>query len=264
VLMDGRGLYRNDTQFSAAAFRGTDVVSLLVTLPLLLLSFRAARRGSLGGGLLLAGALSYFIYNGASMAFAATFNSLFLVYTALFSASTFAFILALTGLHGQVRSDSFQPGVPRRGAAIFLIFAGLATLMIWISDVIGPLMAGTAPALMGPYTTMFTHSFDSALITPATVLAGIYLLRRNPLGYVLGIPLMVLCTLIGVVVIGQTIAQALVGIIFPIPVYIGMVGSWIIMGGFAVVLTLRMLRGISGQRAAVAARSGQRANRSRK
>ena len=86
--------------------------------------------------------------------------------------------------------------------------------------------------------TMLTHGFDSAVITPAAVITGVFLLQRKPLGYLLAAPIMILCTLIGVAVIGQTISQAMTGIIFPIGVYIGMVGSWVVMGAFAIGLTL--------------------------
>jgi uncharacterized membrane protein YhhN len=92
---------------------------------------------------------------------------------------------------------------------------------------------------------MFTHGFDSAIITPATVLTGILLLRRKPLGDFLVAPLLILCTLIGAVVIAQTISQTLEGIIFPIGVYIGMIGSWVLMGSFAIGLALRFFRNFS-------------------
>jgi hypothetical protein len=51
---------------------------------------------------------------------------------------------------------------------------------------------------------MFTHGLDSATITPATVLTGIYLLRRKPLGYLLAPPLLVLCILNGLNVLAAT------------------------------------------------------------
>ena len=106
-------------------------------------------------------------------------------------------------------------------------------------------MTGQAPANLGPYTTMFTHGFDSAVITPATVVTGIYLLKRKPLGYLLAAPLLILCTIIGIVVIAQTVSQAMAGIVFPIGVYIGMVGSWVVMGAFAVGLAIAYFRDIS-------------------
>jgi hypothetical protein len=244
VQMDGRGLYRNDTLFSAAAFRAMDILTLAVVL-LLLIAFRLYRRGSLRGGLVLAGALTFFIYNGASMTFGAAFNSLFLVYTALFSASLFAFIVTLMAFDLEALPGRISPGLPRRGLAAFLFVAGLGTLGLWLSDLVGPLLAGEAPKLLGPYTTMFTHGFDSAIITPAAVLAGVLVIQRKPLGYVAAPTLLILCTLNGVAVIAQTAAQTLAGIIFPMGVYVGMIGSWVVMGACAIWLAAAFFRNIA-------------------
>lgn len=130
------------------------------------------------------------------------------------------------------------------GIANFLIIIGIGTLVLWMSDVVGPLTSGIVPEHLGSYTTMFTHAFDSAVITPAAIMSGILLLRRNALGYLFTFPLLILCIIIGVIVIAQTISQTLVGIIFPVGVYIGMIGSWVVMGGFAIVFTLNLLRNI--------------------
>jgi hypothetical protein len=244
VDMFGHGLYQNDSLFTGAAFRGTDVVTLLISLPLLLLSYWQYRRGARNGRILMTGVLFYFLYNGASMAFAATFNPLFLVYTALFSASLFAVIVALATGDAPALARRVRLGFPRRGMAIFMFVVGLAMLFIWLSELIGPLQTGEAPELLGPYTTMFTHGFDLAVITPAVVMAGVFLWQRRPLGYLLAAPLLILCTLIGLVVIGQTISQALAGIVFPVGVYIGMVGSWIVLGAFAIGLTIAYFRNL--------------------
>jgi hypothetical protein len=119
--------------------------------------------------------------------------------------------------------------------------------LIWLSDIIAPLLEGSAPEIMGPYTTLFTHGFDSAVITPAAVIAGVSLLRRKPLGYLLAAPILILCTLIGVVVIGQTAAQTLVGLVFPLQIYIGMIGTWMVMGAFAIGLTVSFFRNIASE-----------------
>lgn len=245
VEIYGRGLYRHDSAFVAPLLRGTDAITLVVGIPLLLIGYVLYRRGSLRGYIFLCAMLLYFLYIGVTYTFSVLFNSMFLFYTALFSASLFAVIVAFTTFDVQVLAEMLNPHMPRRGMAIFMIVAGLGTLMLWLSELIGPLLSGTAPINLGPYTTMFTHGFDSAVITPATVITGIYLLKRKPLGDFLVAPLLILCTLIGVVVISQTIFQALDGIIFPIGVYIGMVGSWVVMGTFAVGFAVRFLRTIS-------------------
>ncbi|HXD12205.1 MAG TPA: hypothetical protein VN653_19200 [Anaerolineales bacterium] len=245
VEMYGQGIYRHDSTFVAALFRGTDAITLFVSIPLLLISYWFYRRGSMKGNIFMTGMLTYFLYISITYTFSAVFNSLFLLYVALFSLSLFATMIALTTFDMHWLASKVNSGMPHRGMAIFMMTAGLGTLMLWLSELIGPLMTGQAPANLGPYTTMFTHGFDSAVITPATVITGIYLLRRKPLGYLLVAPLLILCTLIGVVVISQTISHASVGIVFPISVYIGMVGSWVVMGAFAVGLTISFFRNLS-------------------
>lgn len=244
VEIYGRGLYRHDSAFVAPLFRGTDAITLFVGVPLLLIGYFLYRRGSLRGYIFLCAMLLYFLYIGVTYTFSALFNSMFLFYTALFSASLFATIVAFTTVDVAALSGRLASTAPRRGMAIFMIIAGLGTLMLWLSELIGPLLNGTAPANLGPYTTMFTHGFDSAVITPATVITGVYLLQRKPLGDLLVAPLLILCTLIGVVVLSQTTFQALDGIIFPVGVYVGMVGSWVVMGAFAVGFTIHFFRTI--------------------
>lgn len=242
IEMYGKGLYQYDSRLVGAGFRGTDVVTLLLAIPMLLISYASHRRGSLRGHLFLIAALFYFSYNGASMTFAASFNPLFLVYVALFSSSLFALINVLMRIESVNLANRVETGFPHRGIAIFLFFAGIGTLLLWISELMGPIMQGTAPEIIGPYTTLFTHGFDSALITPAAVMSGIFLLQRKPWGYVLSAPIMIFCTMIGVVVIGQTISQTLEGLVFPIGVYIGMIGSWVVMGAFAISFTIAYFR----------------------
>ena len=181
----------------------------------------------------------------ASMTFSAAFNALFLVYTALFSARFFAVVLALTSLDASALAQRVRPGFPRRGMALFLFVAGFGAMLVWTSELLTPLLAGTAPEVLGPYTTLFTHGLDLAVIVPTTVLTGILLLQRKPFGYLLAAPLLVLISLVGVVVIAQAVSQTLAGLIFPIGVYIGMVGTWIVLGAFAVGLTVAFFRHLS-------------------
>lgn len=245
VEIYGQGMYQHDSSFVAALFKGTDAITLFVGVPLLLVGYLSYRRGSLRGRLFLIGILLYFLYIGMTYTFSVIFNSLFLVYTALFSASLFATITVLTTFDMQWLASKVTSDMPHRGIVTFMFVAGFGTLFLWLSELIGPLMAGQAPANLGPYTTMFTHGFDSAVITPATVVTGINLLKRKPLGYLLAAPLLTLCTIIGVTVIAQTVSQTLAGFVFPIGVYIGMIGSWVVMGAFAIGLAIKFFRNIS-------------------
>ena len=184
-------------------------------------------------------AIPYFLYIGVSMTFSAAFNRIFLLYAALFSVSLFTFVVALFTMDMEALPKHVLPCLPHRGIAVFLFVVGIGTFLIWLSELIGPMLTGTTPVNLGPYTTMFTHGFDSAVITPATVLTGIYLLQRKPLGYLFAPLLLVFCTQTGITVLAAIISQTLEGIVFPVSVYIGMIGPWVLMGAFAIGLTIQ-------------------------
>ena len=245
VEMYGRGLYRYDTLFTAGTFKGTDAVTIFVGIPLLVFAVLRYRRGSLRGALLLTGVLTYFLYNAISMAFGAAYNSLFLVYAALFSASLFAFVLAFTSVDRQALAARISPRLPHRGIATFLIAAGLVTALVWLSEIIVPLVQGQPPTMLASYTTMVTHAFDTAVITPVVVLAGLLLLRRTGMGYLLAVTMLVLNTLVGFMVVAQTITQLLMGVELSTGQFIGIVGSFVLMSSIATWLTIIFFRNIS-------------------
>src|SRR4051794_15763380 len=80
VELYGSGIYCYSTIFQAGANRGSDLVTLVLGIPLLVITFMLYRRGSRRGQLLLVGTLVYFLYTYASIALGTTYNNLFLVY----------------------------------------------------------------------------------------------------------------------------------------------------------------------------------------
>ena len=123
VQIYGQGLYRYDTPITSVGFRAADAITLVLAVPMLVISTILYRRGSLKGKLLLTGVLAYFLYNYGSMAFGAAYNTLFLVYIALFSASLFGLVLTFTSFDVQALPAHFSTGLPRRGMGMFLIQA---------------------------------------------------------------------------------------------------------------------------------------------
>jgi hypothetical protein len=245
VQIYGRGVYEHDTTFSVGASQGADLVSLFVAMPLLIVSFVLYRRGSLRGGFLLASALAYYLYYGASLGLVVAYNNLYLFYLALFSASFFAFILSLTMFDLPTLPRRFSPRLPKRGMAIFMFVAGIGTGFIWLSDVINALNTGGVPQALGVNISLITYTMDVGIIAPAALLAGFLLLRRAPIGYLLTGVLTILLALIGAMVIGQTVMQLSIGVELSPGQMIGMVGTWVIMGGIAVWLSIAFLRNLS-------------------
>ena len=242
VQMYGKGLYRNDTIFTAGTFIGTDAVTILVCIPFLIAALLLYRRGSLRGGFLLLGVLSFFLYNGASLAFGAAYNPFFLVYIALFAASLFAFILAFTSIDYHALPTRILAGMPHRGLSVFFLVTGVVLALIWLSDVVIALMKGHAPPLLASYTTMITYVLDIGVIVPALLASQHLIRRRSPLGYPLACTLLVLCTIIGVVVSAQTAVQISLGVVLPPAQLAVMVGSFILMSLFAIWLLVLLLR----------------------
>lgn len=245
VEIYGQGIYEHDTIFSAGAIQGADIISLFVGLPLLAVSFLLYRRGSLHGGFLLASILAYYFYYAASLTLVVAYNNLYLVYLALFAVSFYALILALTAIDLPSLPVRFSSRLPRRGMAIFMFVVGIGVAFIWLSDVIYALTTNGVPEALGTQTALVTYTLDVGIIAPACFLAGILILHRAPLGYLLTGLLTIMLTMIGAMVIGQTIMQLNLGLQFSTGQLIGKVGSWIVMGGIAIWLTIAFLGNLS-------------------
>ena len=245
VQIYGQGVYEHDTIFSAGASKGADLVALFVTLPLLIVSFIYYRRGSLRGGFLLASALAYYLYYGASLALVVAYNNLYLVYLALFSASFFAFILSLRMVDLTTLPGRISPRLPGRGMSIFMFVVGIGMAFIWLSDVTNALSTKGVPEALGVNISLITYTLDVGIIAPSALLAGFLLLLRAPLGYLLTGVLTILLALVGAMVIGQTVMQLNIGVPLSTGQLIGKVGTWVIMGGIAVSLSIAFLRYLS-------------------
>jgi hypothetical protein len=235
VQMYGQGLYRYETLRDGIGNKGADLFILVVGVPLLMLFTLRYRHGSLSSGLLLMGTLAYFLYNSASMTFGYAYNSLFLVYLAQFSASLFAFVLAFTSFDLQALPAHFSSRLPRRGIAGFLFAVGTSLILVWgVMSILPALLAGVAPELTG-HTTLPTHALDMGIIAPVAFFAGVLLLRRAPLGYLLAATLLIVSSVLGAAVLALSTAQLLAGvltaaetIVFVAPfVVLTAVGTWL-------------------------------------
>jgi hypothetical protein len=184
ITINARGLYYWDTVSSAAQMQANDLVTLVLGLPLLVISFWMALRGSLRGRLLLTGTLGFILYTYISMCFGAAYNTLFLVYVALFSLSLYAFILSMMSFDLNTLLAHFSKKLPRGWIAGLLFFAAAFLAFAWLGRIAATFTPGTVPALDN-VTSMFIQAMDLSLIVPLCVLAGILLLRHSAWGYLL-------------------------------------------------------------------------------
>jgi hypothetical protein len=211
ATLTGHGLYTHDTVSSAAQEQASDLVTLVVGLPLLGISSWLAFHGSLRGRFIKAGTLGYFLYTYMSMAFNTAYNALFLVYVALFSLSLFAFIRCLMSFDLETLPKRFSERLPRRAIAGVLFAAGGFLLIAWLGRILPPLFQNRLPGLENN-TTLVIQVMDLGLIVPLAFLSGVLLLRRSAWGYLLASVAVTKLLTMGTAVSAMGVNMALSGV----------------------------------------------------
>jgi hypothetical protein len=182
------GLYR-DNLLVRAAWQGNDLVTLVLAVPLMFAAALAARCGSRRGLLAWLGMVAYALYNYAFYLFGAAYNSLFMIYVAILILSTFGLILGLTSpdLGRVVRTARI--GRAERGVGVLIITVALALGSFWVGTSLGHLWTGEIPAMVTAvgHPTNVTGALDLWLVVSFGFLGGIWLWRRRPWGYVIGV-----------------------------------------------------------------------------
>jgi hypothetical protein len=240
VQIYGQGLYQYDIPITAVGYRAGDAVTLVLALPLLIISALLYWRGHLRGGLLLTGVLAYFLYTYGSMAFGAAYNPLFLVYIVLFSASLFALVLALMSFDVLELPAHFSTGLPRQGIGIYLMVSGGILALVWLGLSLVPALLGNrVPLEVASYTTLITAVVDIGIVAPALFLSGALLFRNAPIGYLLASTMLVFTVTQGTSLLAAGIAQLLTGVV-TIGQFIGFKVPFVILTlialGFAIIL----------------------------
>jgi hypothetical protein len=245
VEIYGKGLYRYDTPLIAVGYRVSDAFTLIVGIPLLLISFWTYRRGLVSGKILLTGTLLFFLYNFGSLALGAAYNNLFLIYILLTMTTFFGATGLLMSFDLQTFPNLSSERGPRRGISIFLIISGVALFCIWLFLSILPAwLANGAPAELASYTTIITFVVDLGIIAPALVIAGILFQRREPLGYMLASVLLIFIDVLGTSLLVMGIAQQIAGLM-SIGQFIGFVVSFAILTFFSLGFTVALFRNMA-------------------
>jgi hypothetical protein len=180
-------IYR-DNEFVRAAWMGSDLITLLVAVPLLIAATMVARRGSAIALLTSIGVLDYLVYCYAYYLFGAAFNPLFLAYALIVAWSSVSLVFALLNLDtaalmrdaGARSSDRWIAGY------MFFVAGGLTTVYSAQS------IAFMTDAQLPPIITLTEHptsvvfALDLTLLVPPLIIAAAWLWNHRPWGRVLG------------------------------------------------------------------------------
>ena len=170
-------------------------------IPLLLISFIFYKRGSLRGTLIFIGCLASFLYRYLLWTFDWAYNSLFLVYVALFSLSLLTLILVLVGVDRAQARAAIGERFPVRMVAGFSFAVGGLLLLKCLGEIVPDLGSNTLPIAATGYYTLVDQALDLGLLVPFCFVSGVLLLKRDSLGYLLSSSSLIIFFLLGLSVI---------------------------------------------------------------
>ena len=183
VTLYGKGLYYKDSVSGASQVKAQDIVTLLIGIPLLIISLLLSNKNSIKVKLLLTGTIGYFLYTYISYSFLLMYNKFFLLYVVLMSLSFFCFIINITSPELKKLEKHFKPDFPKKYIGVFTIVIGIFVGLLWLGRILPSL--GKAPDELEHYTTLVIQAMDLGFIVPVALLSGILILKNKSLGYLL-------------------------------------------------------------------------------
>lgn len=212
IKIYGKGLYSYDSVSVAAQGIAQDIVTIVLGVPLLVISLFYALRGSLKGRLLLTGTLGYFLYTYISYVFLWMYNPMFIVYVILMSASFFSFILLMMSFNISNLASAFSRKLPVRFLGGFQIFFAIALFLLWMKKIIPTITNGTIPLGLEHYTTLVIQGLDLGFIVPIALLSGVMIIKRKPIGYLLSSVIIMKGFTMGAALTAMIISQYFAGV----------------------------------------------------
>ena len=182
------GLYPEQA-WAVAAFRGNDLVTLVLAAPVLAVAMLASRRRESSASVLVwLGMLHYGVYNYAYYSFGAAFSSVFLLHVAALVASIGGLLMLATSLDAEQAARGVAGGARARVVAAFTTVVGAALVAAWGGLSLRFAITGDLPAnVMPPSAVHLVYAIDLSLLAPVFVVAGVLLWRREPWGSVLAV-----------------------------------------------------------------------------
>jgi len=179
-------LYQDNT-FVASAWKGNDLVTLVVAVPMLVAALILSMRGSQRAQLVWLGMLDYTLYNYAYYVFGAAFNQFFLIYVALFTLSVSALIFGLSNIDVSGIGRKFRARTPVRWISSFMLFVAIGLTGVYLFQSLGFVATGQLPEIVvkSGHPTSVVFALDLSLVVPFFVLGAIWVWKRQPWGYVL-------------------------------------------------------------------------------
>lgn len=232
-----------DGEWANAQWLGQDLVSLLIALPFLLLSFfKGIKKLDKGWFLVYCGILLYYVYTYSFFMFAANLTFLYLFHQPIFGLSIIALVLALIGISNQKDNYSMNRHGLKVGIVIYLLLISLMISFLWLKDIVAHLINPThlsdTPSGKAP---LIIYSLDLAIIIPLMISAAVLLFKNKKWGYILGGIILTKTSTLGFALMAMALSMYVQDLN---PDYF-LIVLWCIIGIVGTVLTITYLKNLS-------------------
>jgi hypothetical protein len=176
-----------DGAWANAQWLGQDIITLILALPMLLVSTRKGiGNGNIKWEMISGGILLYYAYTYSFFMFAAELTPLYLFHFPIYGLSIIGFVICCI----RIFNHDLHFRLPSRGLKVIIIFylvvIALMISFLWLNDIIAHLSNpehhsdtpdGKAPLII--------YSLDLAIIIPLMIVSALSLYWRSKWGYVL-------------------------------------------------------------------------------
>ena len=189
VQLHNSGIYQGD--FLSMADQAKDSITLIVCIPLLLISIFFIKKMSLKGLFLIAGTLGYFLYTYISHAVVMMNNPFYLINVILVALSFCTFILCMMSIQSYDLSHSIIDEFPVKFLSIYFFGTGLTICLMCLGRIITTFFFDIAQYSFESYSTMYIKTLDLRFIVLASFFTSILLWKKSSWGYLLSIILII-------------------------------------------------------------------------
>jgi hypothetical protein len=192
------GLYQ-DNDFVNRVWLGNDIITLLLAIPIMIISLSLTIKGSFKATFIWLGTLWYMIYNYLFYSFGATFNKFFLLHIFIFIFSAYAFILGLSNLDlvWLKAKVTHNVKIPFKRISSYLLFFGVFIGGMWIAMSLNYVFTGHIPdgITQTGHSTAVVFAADLGFLVSLLIVGGSLLWHKHVWGYIISSFLMIKCML---------------------------------------------------------------------
>ena len=207
------GIYKETPNWKVQA-QGQDVIDLILIVPSLLIAVVLTKKNHRFGLPLWGGTMSYLIYTFVIYCFAVHFNLLFVPYCLILGLSFYSMVCFFHCAFGEGGIGDLAGKIPERTIGVYFILIACVFYFLWLSRILPATFSKSIPneiVEMGlPVNPV--HALDLSVCLPGFLVAGIFLLRKNPFGRLIAPVLLIFSVLMDITIAVMIVAMKMRGL----------------------------------------------------